>query len=161
MRRATNCRTSRQDLDRANRGNSTQHGARNEIVDRWSRRAPAYDRASAAAQQIEIVDAWARATPPGVETAAAYLKIDNVGEADRLVAARSPASREVQIHDTVREGGLVRMLQLDALPLPAASVTELAPGGRHLMFMDIVAPFVPGRTIEVTLVLSILASGPS
>jgi copper(I)-binding protein len=46
----------------------------------------------------------------------------------------------------------MRMVQLDALALPRMSVTELAPGGRHLMFMGIVGAFVPGRTIEVTLV---------
>ncbi len=80
------------------------------------------------------------------------MKIENTGEADRPAAARSPASREVQIHDTVRESGLMRMVQLDALALPGMSVTELAPGGRHLMFMGIVGAFVPGRTIEVTLV---------
>jgi copper(I)-binding protein len=106
----------------------------------------------AAAQQLEIVDAWARATPTGVETAAAYLKIENIGDADRLVAARSPVSREVQIHDHVRNGLFMRMVRLDALELPAASVTEFAPGGRHLMFIGIAGPFIPGRAIELTLV---------
>ena len=80
------------------------------------------------------------------------MKIENIGDADRLVAARSPVSREVQIHDTVRNGPFMRMVRLDALELPAASVTEFAPGGRHLMFIGIAGPFIPGRAIELTLV---------
>ena len=96
----------------------------------------------AAAQQLEIVDAWARATPTGVETAAAYLKIENIGDADRLVAARSPVSREVQIHDTVRNGLFMRMVRLDALELPAASVGSavFAKSGRAARLRDVPNP---------------------
>lgn len=106
----------------------------------------------AAADSLTIDDAWARATPPNVPTAAGYLEIRNDGEADRLVAVRSEAARAVEIHSTVQDGALMRMVHVDALPVPSAAVTRLEPGGHHIMFMDIAKPFVPGETVVVTLV---------
>jgi copper(I)-binding protein len=106
---------------------------------------------SANADSLVISDAWARATPPGAVTAAAYLNIRNQDNADRLVGARSAAAREVQIHTTIREGAMMKMVQLDALPIPGGRETTLGPGGNHLMLVDIEQPLRPGEVVAMTL----------
>lgn len=109
----------------------------------------------ALADPLAITDAWARATPPGATTAAAYFAITNSGTRDdRLVAVRSDAASKVELHTTVKASGLMKMVALESLPVPAGATAKLEPGGDHLMFMGLNKPFEPGRTIEVTLVFA-------
>ena len=39
----------------------------------------------------------------------------------------------------------------DGLPIPAGQTVTLAPGGYHLMFMQLTGPLVEGSTLPVTL----------
>jgi hypothetical protein len=111
--------------------------------------------AHAAEPPLEVVDASARATPPGAQTGAAYCRIVNRGTADRLLGARSPAARSVEIHTTTRdERGVEAMARAAELPIAAGGTVELKPGGTHLMLVGIKAPLVPERPIEITLVFA-------
>ncbi len=105
-----------------------------------------------AAPPVVITDAWIRATPPGVTTAAAYLTITNNGSsAARLLSATSPAARALELHANVEEHGLQHMRALDEITVPAQGSVELAPGGSHLMLIDISNPMKPGDEIPLTL----------
>jgi copper(I)-binding protein len=107
---------------------------------------------SAAAGPLTVTDAWIRATPPGVATAAAYLTITNTGAADRLVGAATPAARGAQLHTHTEEGGLHGMVHLaDGIAVPAGEALRLAPGGLHLMLVDLAAPLTPGTTVRLSL----------
>jgi periplasmic copper chaperone A len=106
---------------------------------------------SAQAEPPALTEAWIRATPPGARTAAAYLTITSTGEADRLLEAASSAARSVEIHTHVAEGGLQRMVQLAELTLPAGATVRLAPGGLHLMLVDVAAPLTPGMSVPLSL----------
>jgi hypothetical protein len=109
----------------------------------------------AAPTPVEIAGAWARATPPGVETGAAYCRIVNRGAADRLLGARSPAARSVELHTTTRDPrGVETMAHAAELPIAAGATVELAPGGTHMMLVGLKAPLVADTPIEVTLVFA-------
>jgi copper(I)-binding protein len=108
---------------------------------------------TAAAAPPAVEGAWARATPPAAKTGAVYLTLI-ADSADRLLAAASPAAREVQIHTHVSEGGMSRMVQLPELALPAGAGVRLEPGGLHLMLIDLVRPLVAGESIELRLTLA-------
>jgi hypothetical protein len=108
--------------------------------------------ASARADSLAFEDAWIRATPPGVETAAGYVTVENNAEPDRLVDAHSDAARQVEIHTTVQQDGLLKMVRLEALAISSGRPTMLEPGGNHIMFIGIQKPFAPGDTVAVTLV---------
>ncbi len=109
--------------------------------------------AAASADSLAVADAWVRATPPGATTGAAYLSITNHGPAaDRLIGVRSDAAREVEVHTTINEGGVMKMIRLDTLTVASGETATLEPGGRHLMFMGLRKPFAPGDTITVTLI---------
>ena len=106
----------------------------------------------AAFAQIQIENAWAHATPPAAQVAGGYLAIRNVGSAlDRLIGAASPAAARVEMHVVVMESGVMKMREVNGLPLPANGVLELKPGAAHLMFVDISRPFKAGDAVPVTL----------
>lgn len=108
--------------------------------------------APAPAAGVEVRDAWAAPTPGGVAVSAGYLTIANGGaEADALIGASSPRAGHVEIHEMVMEGDVMRMRPLPRLDIPAGGEASLAPGGAHLMFMDVIAPFAEGESVDVTL----------
>src|SRR5919205_1465678 len=104
--------------------------------------------AAPAAAQIKVADAWSRATPPAAKIAAGYLVIRNSGPTpDRLVSASSPAAERVTTHITVQQGGISRMREVQGYEIPANGTFEAKPGGAHLMFENIKAPFKEGESI--------------
>lgn len=102
---------------------------------------------------LAVSDAYAGATPDGAKVAAGYMTISNPGaEADRLLSATSARAGAVEIHEMATENGMMTMRPLpNGLEVPAQGSVSLAPGGAHLMFMNITAPFAQGETIPVTL----------
>jgi len=103
-----------------------------------------------AATPVKIENPWARATPPGAKVAAGYMKITS-GAADRLVGASSPAAARVELHVTEQKGEVMRMRQVKGYDIPAGGSFELAPGGAHLMLVDIKAPLKAGMKVPMTL----------
>lgn len=104
---------------------------------------------------LAVTDGWARATPPGAVNGAGYLIVQNPGPAaDRIVAVTSPVARRTELHSMSMAGGKMTMRALDeGLEIPAGGTVKLAPGGLHLMFLDLTAPLVAGQKIPVTLEL--------
>lgn len=102
---------------------------------------------------LELSGPFTRATLPGAKVGGGFLTILNSGKTDdRLVSATSPAAKDVQIHEMKMEGEVMQMRQLtDGLVIPAGSTVTLQPGGLHIMFMGINAPFAQGATVPVTL----------
>ena len=65
----------------------------------------------------------------------------------------------VEMHSMTMDGGVMRMRALPKIDLPAGQTVKLAPGGLHLMLIDVKQPLKAGD--KVPLVLSIQPSGPS
>jgi len=102
--------------------------------------------------QVEIENPWSRATPGGAKVGAGYMVLNNkAGKPDRLVSASSPAAERVETHLHIKEGEVMRMREVKGYDIPAKGRFELKPGGAHLMFMNIKAPFKDGDRIPVTL----------
>jgi periplasmic copper chaperone A len=102
---------------------------------------------------LKISGAWAKAMLPGQPVGGGYLTIENTGaEPDRLVSVSSEATPNVQIHEMKMEGDVMKMRQLsEGLDIPPGGSVELKPGGYHLMFMNVKAPFEEGGTLKVNL----------
>ncbi|WP_309083840.1 DUF1775 domain-containing protein [Chelativorans sp.] len=109
--------------------------------------------AEISAGELRIAEPWARAMLPGQPTGGAYMTIRNDGsEADRLVAVTSPAAGKVEIHTMEMKGEVMVMRPLEGgLEIPAGGSAELEPGGLHLMFLEVSAPFAEGTEVPVTL----------
>ena len=103
---------------------------------------------------IEIGQPWARATPATAESGGGYLTLTNTGTTpDRLIAVKSPAAGKVEIHEMRMDGNIMRMRALDkGVDIPPGATVELKPGGFHVMFMGLKAPFAKDAKVPATLV---------
>ncbi len=102
---------------------------------------------------LTIETPWTRATPGQAKAGGGFLKVTNHGpEADRLVSASSPRAGMTEIHEMAVKDGIMTMREMEGgLEVPAGETLELKPGGYHVMFMKLKAPFVEGETVPVTL----------
>lgn len=113
---------------------------------------PALGFAGDAAADIEVTAPYARAVPPVVPNSAAFLTLKNAGTSDRqLVAASSNAAQTVELHTHINDGGVMRMRQVKAIDIPANGVTELKPGGMHIMLIGLHESLEAGDQIDLTL----------
>ena len=103
---------------------------------------------------LAITRPWTRATPATAQSGGGFLTIVNKGTtADRLIAARSTASDKVEVHEMRMDGNVMRMRELEkGLEIPADATVMLKPGGYHIMFMGLKAPFAKDTKVPVTLV---------
>lgn len=103
---------------------------------------------------ITVESAWARPTAGGQANGAAYAIIKNAGDApDRLVAARAGNARAAELHQhTITAEGVAQMRPVDALEVPAAGEARLAPGGLHIMLIDLTASLAENEIFPLTLV---------
>jgi len=107
----------------------------------------------AKAGDLVITQAWSRATPGGAKIAGGYLTIENKGTApDRLVGGSGDSAGKVEIHEMAMNNGVMTMRPLDkGLAIEPGKTVKLAPGGSHLMLMDLKKPFKQGDKVPVTL----------
>jgi copper(I)-binding protein len=105
------------------------------------------------AGDLVISQAWSRATPKGAKTGGGYLTIENKGSApDRLIGGVADVAAKVQVHEMSTENGVMKMRPLDnGLAIDPGKTVKLAPGGYHLMMMDLKAPLKQGDKVPVTL----------
>jgi hypothetical protein len=110
--------------------------------------------APAMAQEIHVLDTYARSASPMAKTGAAFMLIENIGDApDRLIAVKSPAAKKVELHTHREEGGVMKMVHVEeGFELGAGETLFLQRGGHHVMFMGLTEPFEQGKTIPLTLV---------
>ena len=100
---------------------------------------------------LTISETFTRATVTGQKNAAGFLSIQNAGNVDKLLSAKSNVSSAVEIHEMKMDGNVMQMRQVNALDIPSKGKVELKPGGYHLMFIDLKSPLKSGETIEVQL----------
>ena len=89
-----------------------------------------------------ISQAWARATPNGAKIGGGYLTIENTGTApDRLLGGSADVASSVQVHEMSMDNGVMKMRPLEkGLTIDPGKTVKLAPGGYHLMMMDLKSP---------------------
>jgi copper(I)-binding protein len=103
---------------------------------------------------LSIGHPWARATPPGAKVGGGFLTITNNGSAaDRLVAVESDVATAAEVHEMATENGVMKMRSLDkGLEIAPGATVKLAPGGLHVMFVNLKQPFKQGTSVKGTLV---------
>jgi periplasmic copper chaperone A len=105
------------------------------------------------AGDLVITQAWTRATPGGAKIAGGYLTIENKGAAaDRLIGGSAEVSDKIQVHEMAVNNGVMTMRPLDkGLVIEPGKIVKLAPGGYHLMLVDLKSPLKQGDKVLVTL----------
>ena len=100
---------------------------------------------------LRIDHPWARASPGPVRSGAAFLLVENAGEADRLVAVAGDIAEQVELHTHEMAGDIMRMRQVEAVEVPAHGSAVLRPGGHHIMLIGLEQPLKEGERFPLTL----------
>lgn len=104
---------------------------------------------------LTITDAWVRATTDTTDptmTAGFGIITNHTDAAVKLVSATSPSAPMVQLHEMVTEDGEMVMQEApDGIEIPAGESVSLAPGGFHLMLMNLSGELAVGDEVSFTL----------
>ena len=105
------------------------------------------------AGDLVISQAWSRATPSGAKAGAGYLTIENKGTApDRLIGGSADVAGKIEIHEMAMSNGVMKMRPLDkGLEISPGKTVKLAPGGYHVMLMDLKSQLKQGDKLPITL----------
>ena len=109
----------------------------------------------AAESPLKVVDAWTKATESGMT--GSFARLENTsGEDVHVTGVHSELSPVVELHTMVDDGSGQKVMQEapDGFTVKAGQTHELAPGGDHVMFMDLQNPLAPGDTVDYVLELS-------
>lgn len=102
--------------------------------------------------EITIVHPWARPTDKMAKTAAAYFMLKNAGNTpDKLLSVSADVADSVSLHHMVNKDGMMSMEPVDAITVPAHGMAALKPGGYHVMFVNLKAPFTEGEKFPLQL----------
>jgi periplasmic copper chaperone A len=105
------------------------------------------------AGDLVVTQAWSRATPKGAKTGAGYLTIENKGSTpDRLIGGSADVAGKVEIHEMAMSNGVMKMRPLEkGVVIEPGKTVKLAPGGYHVMLMDLKSPLKQGEKLPITL----------
>lgn len=106
--------------------------------------------AAASAADVDIRNAWVRGTVSGQMATGAFLEITSRSGAV-LVGAASPVAGVSEIHEMKMDGNVMQMRPIARLEIPAGKTVVLAPGGYHLMLLDLKRPLKKGELVPLTL----------
>ena len=111
--------------------------------------------AQTSADSVEVEDPFVRAAPAGMRVSAMFMKIRNLSKGHQhLVQVTGDVAESIELHEHVHTGGMMRMRQIEEILIAGDGVTELEPGGLHVMLIGLKGALEVGQEIEFTLVFS-------
>lgn len=111
------------------------------------------------AEEIKVENAWVRAPVPGQAVVGGFLDITSTARDATLVSASSPVAGVTELHEMSMQDGVMIMRPVPYIRLHKGQTIKLAPGGLHIMLIDLNKPLKAGDTVPIT--LKILAGGKS
>jgi copper(I)-binding protein len=101
---------------------------------------------------LEITHPWIREAPPSSRVLAAYMSINNPGDAAITInGISSPDFESAELHRTVINEGVAGMQHIKQLNLPANGGIMLEPGGLHLMLFNPQRMLSAGDIVTLTI----------
>lgn len=107
------------------------------------------------ASTITFDDQWATSAETGM--AAVFGTLTNSSDQDAtIVSGESPASATVELHEVTPDAAGNRTMRPKegGITVTANSSKELAPGGDHVMLMELTQPLRPGAEVDMTVTFS-------
>ena len=117
-----------------------------------------------------VTDAWARSSAALQSTGAAYMEIKGGKTDDKLTGASVSAevAAKVEVHETAMATaatdsssmagmgnsgatGMMEMRAVASIAIRAGKTVSLAPGGYHMMMLELTKPLVAGQKFTMTL----------
>jgi cytochrome oxidase Cu insertion factor (SCO1/SenC/PrrC family)/copper(I)-binding protein len=95
------------------------------------------------------------AEPTSLDEASAYLTFtNNTALEDTLVAVAADLAVRGEVHETMGEGEMRHMMSVPSVIIPSKRETKLAPGGVHVMLLQLRKKLSPGDTVRLFLSLA-------
>lgn len=108
--------------------------------------------AAPALAEVSVANAWVRGLPPGVGSSSAYMTLRNDGTEDvELTGVSTPAAGQALLHGVMDHGGMLHMMPLAVLTVPAGGELLLESRGAHIMLTELAAELVVGAEVELVL----------
>lgn len=106
------------------------------------------------AQALRVTDPWVKAAGGGM-TAAFGVLSNSSGQDIDVVSASTPVNAMTELHETVEnaDGSMAMRPKEGGFVVPAGGKVTLAPGGDHIMMMELKGPVAAGTTVTITLTL--------
>lgn len=96
---------------------------------------------------VTVEDAWVRLPVVAGRPGAAYFTVRNGGPATTLDGVVSAQVGRIELHESMGDGGVMRMSALPAVDLPAGATVSFEPGGKHAMLFYINPTVKPGDKV--------------
>lgn len=104
------------------------------------------------AANVEISDAYARDSLPNNKNSAIFLTIKNKSNTDLAITqASTSASSYTELHTHINENGMMKMVKVQKLKIPANASLELKPGSDHIMLFDLKKQLKAGDSVSLEL----------
>lgn len=101
--------------------------------------------------RVEVHHSWARIADSGA-TSGAYMEIaNNDTVAITLVGVTTTDAGAAEVHESMQQDGMAHMMPRTALRIPAGDVVTMAPGGLHVMLIDLRRALVIGDSVRLRL----------
>ena len=107
------------------------------------------------AGDISIDNIRARDTKTGSNNSAIFMNIINSSNADiKLVGVKSSVCKSTEMHTHKMADGMMAMVQVKDIDVPKNGEVMLAPGGLHVMLIDLNKPLKDGDKVDLELKFS-------
>lgn len=101
--------------------------------------------------ELLLENAHVPLAPPGASTWVGYGVLRNPGSTSVTIRALgSPQFANVELHENVRDGDIVRMRRIDPIEVPSGGSIALERSGRHLMLERPTHALTAGDQVELT-----------
>lgn len=101
---------------------------------------------------ISATRGWVRETPPGVQNAAAFITLNNHSNTIKKlvgVQCQPTVAARCEMHEHIVSDGRMRMQKVNSIDITPAGKVQFAPGGFHIMLMNIAKPLTADSTVEL------------
>lgn len=104
---------------------------------------------------ITVEDAVIYATSPTATAAAGYLTITNDSDTAYSLTGVEAGFPKAELHESVMDGDVMRMEpRPEGFEVAPGETLKLERGGRHVMFMGLDRPLIPGTDVKATLIFT-------
>jgi len=99
---------------------------------------------------VSVDQASVRLNANPAAPAAGYFTLHGAAGPLALVEITSGDAARVEMHETRMDNGLMRMMKMDEVPVPAGGTVRFAPGGKHAMLWTIDPQAIAAGRVRLT-----------
>ncbi|HEY9552071.1 copper chaperone PCu(A)C [Allosphingosinicella sp.] len=103
---------------------------------------------------VSVTDAWIRLPAVGGRPASGYFTAAAGAMPEAIVNVTSPSPGRLEMHESMSDGGMSSMRQIETVPFEAGEPLMFEPGGKHLMLFSLDPTVKPGDTLALTFAFS-------